>query len=141
VYVPIMDHSNSTLNMTTSAAATWKIPSASRFGECAVLLDMTELGTPTSAVFVVVYTSNATGTNQIGLSLAATPQPAGTTVTPIASSVVTLANSSSYPQTVEKDLTISDLGTSKVWIQFALDLNSNGTGPNVRQAALILYYN
>jgi hypothetical protein len=130
------------LAMTTSLAATWKIPAATTFGQSAVLLDMTRLGSPTSATLVVVYTNHASAanTNQIGLVLSSTPQASGTTVTSVASSVVTLVNSSAFPQVIEKELTVSELGTTKQWVQLALNLDNASRGPSVRSCTLILYY-
>jgi len=138
--IPIMRHFT-TLEMTCSANATWKIPAATTYGQAAVLLDMTKLGTPASAVLVIVYTNTATtGTNQIGITLGSTPRAAGTTVTQVASSAVTMANSSTYPQTIEKAITISELGSTKQWLQFCLNIATSTVGPNVFSADLILYY-
>lgn len=140
VIIPLIRHST-TLELTTSANATWKIPAATTFGQQAALLDMTKLGSPTSAVLVVVYTNTATtGTNQIGLTLGDTPRASGTTVTQVASSVVTMANTSTYPQTIEKALTISELGSAKKWLQLCLNIATSTVGPNVFSADLILYY-
>lgn len=140
VYIPMVNHFT-TLENTTSASGTWKIPAAATYGQCAVMLDMTKLGTPTSATLVVVYTNTAVaGTNQIGLNLGAAPSAAGTTVTPIASSVVTMANTSTYPQTIEQAITISQLGSTKQWMQLSLNLQTNTVGPNIMHAAVILYY-
>jgi hypothetical protein len=140
VYIPLLNHST-TLEFTTSASALWKITDSNRYGQSAIMLDMSKLGTPTSAEFVVVYTNTAgSGTNQIGFNLAGAPVASGTTVTPVASSVVTMANSSTYPQTIEKSITISQLGTTRQWMQLSLNLQSNNVGPNIMSAALILYY-
>lgn len=140
VCVPLLHHFT-TLENTTSAAATWKIPAAATYGRCAAYLDMSKAGSPTSAVFVVCYTNTATtGTNRIGLRLGASPVEAGTTVTPIASSDVTMANSSTYPQTIVKALTVAELGSTAQWIQLALNLATSTVGPNIMSAAIILYY-
>jgi hypothetical protein len=138
--IPLLRHFT-TLELTTSANATWKIPAATTFGQVAVLLDMTMLGSPASAVLAIVYTNTATtGTNQIGITLGATPRAAGTTVTQVASSVVTMANTSTYPQTIEKAITVSELGSTKQWLQLALNIATSTVGPNVFSADLILYY-
>jgi hypothetical protein len=54
--------------------------------------------------------------------------------------VATLANSSAYPQTIEQEIDVADLGTTKQWLQIALDLASNNNGPNIMAAGLVLYY-
>jgi hypothetical protein len=138
----VLINHHTTLELTTSANATWKIPSASTYGQAAVLLDMSRLGTPTSATLSVVYTNTAVaGTNRVGLALAAAPNATGATVVPIASSQVTMANSSAFPQTIEQELTVSELGTTKQYLQIALNLAAMSTGPNIMSAMLILYYN
>lgn len=138
--IPIIHHFT-TLELTTSANATWKIPAATTFGQAAVLLDMTKLGTPASATLVIVYTNTATsGTNQVGITLGSTPRAAGTTVTAVTSSVTTMANSSTYPQTIEKAITVSELGTTKQWLQLCLNIASSTVGPNVFSCDLHLYY-
>jgi hypothetical protein len=138
--IPILRHFT-TLEMTCSANATWKIPAATTYGQAAVLLDMTKLGSPASAALVIVYTNTATtGTNQIGFTLGSTPRAAGTTVTQVASSAVTMANTSTYPQTIEKAITISELGSTKQWLQLCLNIATSTVGPNVFSADLILYY-
>lgn len=139
-YISLVRHFT-TLEDTTSANATWKIPAATTYGQIAVRLDMTKLGTPASAELVVVYTNTATtGTNQIGIRLGAAPVAAGTTVTAIASSVATLANSSTYPQTIVKAITVAELGSTAQWLQLALILATSTVGPNIFSADLILYY-
>ena len=140
VYLPLLSHFT-TLENTTSANATWKIPAATTYGQSAVYLDMSKAGSPVSAVFVACYTNTATtGTNQIGLRFGAAPVAAGTTVTPLASSVVTLANSSTYPQTFVKALTVSELGSTAQWVQIALNLATSTVGPNLMSAGVVLYY-
>jgi hypothetical protein len=141
VYIALVTR-HSALEATTSANATWKIPASNQFGHFATLLDMSRLGTPTSATLVVVYTNTAaSGSNLIGLALAAAPQAAGTTVTPLESSEVTLANSSAFPQVIEQEIEVKELGTTKQWLQLALNLASSSTGPQLTSATLILYYN
>lgn len=140
IYINLINHST-TLELTTSTSGAWKIPANSTYGRVSALLDMTRLGSPTGATLVVVYTNTATtGTNIIGLTLNNTPQPAGTTVTAVTSSQVTLANSSTYPQTIEQELDVEDLGSTKTWLQLALNLEASNVGPNVMSATLILYY-
>lgn len=140
VYLPLLQHVT-TLENTTSANATWKIPAATTYGQVAVYLNMPTLGTPASAQLVGVYTNTATtGTNQLGLRLGAAPVAAGTTITPVASSVVTLANSATFPQTFVKAVTPSELGTAAVWGQWGLLLATSTVGPNMMSLALILYY-
>jgi hypothetical protein len=140
LYINLINHST-TLEITTSAAVTWKIPANSSYGRVSALLDMTRLGSPTGATLVVVYTNTATtGTNIIGLTLNNSPQAAGTTVTPLTSSQVTMANSSSFPQTIEQELDLEDLGSTKQWLQLALNLQTSNVGPNIMSATLILYY-
>ena len=140
VYLPLLTHFT-TLEETTSANATWKIPAVATYGQSAVVrIDMSKLGTPTSGEFFVLYTNTATtGTNQIGLRLG-TPVAAGTTVTPVTSSITTLANSSTYPQVINKALTVSELGSIATYAQLTLNLASSAVGPNIYTAALILYY-
>ncbi len=140
IYINLLSHFT-TLENTTSANATVKIPAATTFGQIAQPLDMTKLGTPASAEFFGVYTNTAaSGTNQISLTLGATPRAAGTTVTPIASSVVTLANASTYPQTFRQAVTVSELGSTAQWLQWALNLALSSAGPNMMSLGLILYY-
>jgi hypothetical protein len=140
VYIALVNH-HTTLEITTSTSATWKIPASNQYGQHAALLDMTRLGEPTSATMFVVYTNTAgAGVNRIGIVLGSAPSAAGTTVTPLASSVATLANSSAYPQTIEQEIDVADLGTTKQWLQIALDLASNNNGPNIMAAGLVLYY-
>jgi hypothetical protein len=140
VYINLVNHFT-TLENTTSANAAWKIPAAATYGQVAIYLDMAKLGTPASAEFVVCYTNTATtGTNLIGLRLGAAPVAAGTTVTQIASSQATLANSSTYPQTIVKALTVSELGSTAQWVQIALNLATSTVGPNIFHAALVLYF-
>jgi hypothetical protein len=137
----VLVNHHTTLELTTSANATWKIPASNQYGQYAALLDMTRLGEPTSATLAVVYTNTASsGSNLIGLTLGNSPSAAGTTVTPLASSQVTLANTSTYPQVIEQELTVSELGTTKQWLQLSLNLASNTVGPQVMSATLILYY-
>lgn len=139
-YIPLVRHFT-TLEETTSANAAWKIPAATTYGQTAVRLDMTQLGTPIAAELVVVYTNTATtGTNQIGIRLGAAPVAAGTTVTPVASSVATLANTATYPQTIVKAITVAELGSTAQWAQLALNLASSTVGPNIFSADLVLYY-
>jgi hypothetical protein len=139
-YIPLVRHFT-TLEETTSANAAWKIPAATTYGQSAVRLDMTQLGTPIAAELVVVYTNTAaSGTNQIGIRLGAAPVAAGTTVVPVASSVATLANSSAYPQTIVKAITVAELGSTAQWVQLALNLASSAVGPNIFSADLVLYY-
>jgi hypothetical protein len=141
IYIPVINHSTSTLELTTSAAALWKIPAAHTYGQVAVLLDMTRLGTPTSATFVMVYANSASvGTNRVGLTLGDAPRASGTTVVEIPSSDVTMANSGVYPQIIEQPIDVTELGTTKQWVQLALNLNSGNQGPMIMHAALILYY-
>ncbi len=111
------------------------------YGQIAAYLDMAKLGTPASAELICVYTNTATtGTNRIGLVLSNAPVAAGTTVTPVASSVATLANSSVYPQTIVKAVTPSELGTTAKWAQWCLNIATATVGPNVFSLALVLYY-
>lgn len=139
-YITLLNHATA-LENTTSAGAAWKIPAATTYGQVSAPLNMATLGTPSSAVFWGVYTNTATtGTNQIGLCKAAAPVAAGTTVTPIASSVVTLANASTYPQTFAKAVTVSELGSASVWLQWALNIATSTVGPNMMSMGLILYY-
>jgi hypothetical protein len=141
VYITLVNHHN-TLEITTNLSATWKIPASNQYGHAAVLLDMSRLGTPTSATLAIVYSNTAlVGTNQIGITLSASPQPAGTVVTPLASSVVTMANLTTYPQTIEQELDVSELGTTKQWVQLSMNLALLSSGPTVNSATLILYYN
>ena len=140
VYMNIINHFTA-LENTTSADAAWKIMAAATYGQVAVHLDMTKLGTPASATFVVVYTNTATaGTNLIGFTLNSAPQAAGATVTQVASSQVTMVNSATYPQTIAKAITVSELGTTAVWLQMCLNLATSTVGPQIRHAALVLYY-
>lgn len=130
-----------TLEETTSANATWKAPAIATYGQSAIgRLDMSKLGTPVSAELVVVYTNTATsGTNQIGLRLG-TPVAAGTTVTPVASSVATLANTATYPQVITKAITPSELGSAATFVQLCLNIATSTVGPNIFKAQLWLYY-
>jgi len=139
-YIPLIHHFT-TLELTTSANALWKIPAATTYGQAGVLLDMSKLGTPNSATLAIVYTNTATsGVNQLGLVLSNSPVAAGTTVVPVTSSIVTTVNSSTYPQLIEQSILIAELGTAKKWAQLALNLVTNSVGPNVFAADLILYY-
>jgi hypothetical protein len=140
LYIPLVRHFT-TLEETTSANATWKIPAATTYGQAAVYLDMSKLGAPASASLAVCYTNTATtGTNQMGIVLSNAPVAAGATVTAVASSVFTLANTSTYPQTTVKALTVAELGATAKWVQIALTLASSTVGPNIFSADLILYY-
>lgn len=139
-YLYLVQHFT-TLEVTTSANLLWKIPAATTYGQVAVPLDMTKLGSPTSAEMFVVYTNTATtGTNQIGLALGASPRAAGTTVTPVASSVALLANSATYPQTIRQSVLVAELGSTAQWLQFALNITTGTVGPNVMSLGLVLYY-
>jgi len=139
-YLYLVQHFT-TLEVTTSANLLWKIPAATTYGQVSVPLDMTKLGTPTSAELFCVYTNTATtGTNQIGLTLNAAPQVAGTTVTPIASSVALLANSATYPQTIRKTIVVAELGSTARWLQFCLNVTTGTVGPNIFALGLALYY-
>lgn len=139
-YIPLVRHFT-TLELTTSANALWKIPAATTYGQAGVLLDMSKLGTPASATLAIVYTNTATsGVNQLGLALSNSPVAAGTTVVPVTSSIITTVNSSTYPQLIEQSILVAELGTAKKWAQLALNLVTNSVGPNVFSADLILYY-
>ena len=140
IYINLINDS-AMLELTTSTDATWKVPASTTYGRVSALLDMTRLGSPTGATLVVVYSNTASsGTNLIGLTLNSTPQAAGTTVTAMTSSQATLVNSSSFPLVIEKELDVAELGTTKTWVQLALNLQASNFGPNVSSATLILYY-
>ena len=51
-----------------------------------------------------------------------------------------MANVSTYPQTIEKAITVSELGSTKQWLQLCLNIATSTVGPNVFSADLILYY-
>lgn len=141
IYINLLNHST-TLEFTTASSAAWIVPDSNRYGRVSALMDMTRLGAPTEATLVVVYTNTAVaGTNRIALTMNSTPQAAGATVVPVASSVATLVNSATYPQTIEQELDVGDLGSTKQWMQLTLNLASNTVGPNIMSATLILYYN
>jgi hypothetical protein len=141
VYINLLSHFTN-LNFATANNDLWQIPAATTYGQVAVLLDMTRLGTPTSATLVVVYTDTASVgmINRVGLSLAATPQAPGTTIVPVPSSIVQMSNSATYPQIIEQELDVADLGVTKQWLQIALNIDNNAQRPSIKSAALILYY-
>lgn len=139
-YLYLVQHFT-TLEVTASAGLLWKIPAATTYGQVAVPLDMTKLGSPVSAEMFCVYTNTATtGTNQIALTLGASPRVAGTTVTPVTSSIALLANSATYPQTIRQSVLVAELGSSAQWLQFCLNVTTGTVGPNVFSLGLVLYY-
>lgn len=140
VHVPLIRHA-APLELNTKDNATWQIPGPTEYGQTAVYIPLECFSHAQHAELACCYINTATsGTNQLGLVFGAAPVASESTVTPIASSVTTLANSSSYPQTFVTTVYMSDCGETGVWVQTALNLASFNTGPKVFSLDLIFYF-
>lgn len=136
IYITMLNQAAG-LELEASGAGAWKIPNGYAPAQ---YLRMSALGTPTSAEWIVHFDALAlTGTNEIGFTLNASNEAVGTTVTPVASSAAN-GSVSGVATAVAVPITVSQLGTSDVWLQPVVKLATATDGPIFYHMALALYY-